>query len=299
MRMDSAPDLRDWTRRPERGSEPVVRFMVWLSLAIGRPASRPLVRAIAAYFFVFSPSARRHSRAYLERCLGRAPTLAERFAVFYAFSSTIHDRLFFLKDRYDVFDIQVHGGELFAEGGHLLMGAHFGSFEAMRAAGHHHGNRRVSMAMYEANIRLRAILGALNPQALGEVVQLGRLDSMLRLSARLEAGDLVGLLADRTFGEEPVHLVSFLGTPAPFATGPMRMAAALRRKVYMMVGIYRGGNRYELHFEELADFTNLDATAGRNAQVRAAIEKYASRLEHYCRAAPDNWFNFHDFWRER
>jgi predicted LPLAT superfamily acyltransferase len=33
--------------------------------------------------------------------------------------------------------------------------------------------------------------------------------------------------------------------------------------------------------------------------VRAAIEKYAARLEHYCRAAPDNWFNFHDFWRER
>ena len=47
MTMDSTPDLRDWTRRPERGSEPVVRFMVWLSLAIGRPASRPLVRAIA------------------------------------------------------------------------------------------------------------------------------------------------------------------------------------------------------------------------------------------------------------
>ena len=299
MRMDSTPDLRDWTRRPERGSEPIVRFMVWLSLAIGRPISRPLVRAIAVYFFVFSPSARRHSRVYLERCLGRAPTLGERFAVFLAFSSTIHDRLFFLKDRYDVFDIEVHGRELFAEGGHLLMGAHVGSFEAMRAAGHHHGHRRVSMAMYEANIRLRSILGALNAEALGEVVQLGRVDSMLRLSARLDAGDLVGLLADRTFGEEPVHRVNFLGAPASFPTGPMRMAAALRRKVYLMLGLYRGGNRYELHFEELADFTTLDATGGRDEKVRAAIEKYASRLEHYCRAAPDNWFNFHDFWRDQ
>lgn len=299
MRTDSTPDSADWTRRPERGSVPVVRFMVWLSLAIGRPASRPLVPAIAAYFFVFSPSARRNSRAYLERCLGRAPTLAERFALYLAFSSTIHDRLFFLKDRYDAFEIEVHGGDIFAEGGHLLLGAHHGSFEAMRAAGHHHGHRRVSMAMYERNTRLREILATINPQALGEVVPLGRVDSMLRLNARLEAGDLVGLLADRTFGEEPVHRVSFLGTPAPFATGPMRMAAALRRKVYMMVGLYRGGNRYELHFEELADFTALDATGGRDAQVRAAIEKYASRLEHYCRAAPYNWFNFHDFWRER
>ena len=299
MRTDSTPDSADWTRRPERGSAPVVRFMVWLSLAIGRPASRPLVPLIAVYFFVFSPSARRNSRAYLERCLGRAPTLSERFALYFAFSATIHDRLFFLKDRYDVYDIEVHGGDIFPEGGHLLLGAHLGSFEAMRAAGHHHGHRRVSMAMYERNTRLREILATINPQALGEVVPLGRLDSMLRLNARLEAGDLVGLLADRTFGEEPVHRVSFLGAPAPFATGPMRMAAALRRKVYMMVGLYRGGNRYELHFEELADFTALDATGGRDAQVRAAIEKYAARLEHYCRAAPDNWFNFHDFWRER
>lgn len=299
MRTGSTPDSADWTRRPERGSAPVVRFMVWLSLAIGRTASRPLVPAIAAYFFIFSPSARRNSRAYLERCLGRAPTLAERFALYFAFSATIHDRLFFLKDRYDVYDIEVHGGDIFAEGGHLLLGAHLGSFEAMRAAGHHHGHRRVSMAMYERNTRLREILAAINPQALGEVVPLGRVDSMLRLNARLDAGDLVGLLADRTFGEEPVHRVSFLGSPAPFATGPMRMAAALRRKVYMMVGLYRGGNRYELHFEELADFTTLDATGGRDAQVRAAIERYAARLEHYCRAAPDNWFNFHDFWRER
>jgi predicted LPLAT superfamily acyltransferase len=297
--MDSTPDSAHWTRRPERGSVPVVRFMVWLSLAVGRAASRPLVGGIAAYFFATSPSARRNSRAYLERCLGRAPTLAERFAVFLAFSSTIHDRVFFLRDRYDVFDIRVHGGELFAEGGHLLMGAHLGSFEAMRAAGHHHGQRRVSMAMFEANARLREILAAVNPEALGEVVPLGRVDSMLRLNARLEAGDLVGLLADRTFGEEPVHRVSFLGAPASFPTGPMRMAAALRRKAYLMVGLYRGGNRYELHFEELADFTTVEATGGRDARVRAAIEKYASRLEHYCRAAPDNWFNFHDFWRER
>ena len=296
MSAETGSASADWTRRPERGSAPVVRFMVWLSLAIGRPASRPLVRAIAAYFYAFSPTARRNSRAYLERCLGRAPTLRERFAVFYAFSSTIHDRLFFLKDRYDVFDVQVHGGELFPEGGHMLMGAHVGSFEAMRAAGHHHGHRRVSMAMWETNLRLRAILSAVNPQAMGDVVQLGRVDSMLQLCARMDAGDLVGLLADRTFGEEPVHRVSFLGTPAAFPTGPMRMAAALRRKVYLMVGLYRGGNRYELHFEELADFTTLDATGGRDARVRAAIERYAARLEHYCRAAPDNWFNFHDFW---
>jgi predicted LPLAT superfamily acyltransferase len=25
--------------------------------------------------------------------------------------------------------------------------------------------------------------------------------------------------------------------------------------------------------------------------------RYVERLEHYCRLAPYNWFNFYDFWR--
>jgi len=27
------------------------------------------------------------------------------------------------------------------------------------------------------------------------------------------------------------------------------------------------------------------------------LRRYAERLEHYCRIAPYNWFNFYDFWR--
>ena len=30
-----------------------------------------------------------------------------------------------------------------------------------------------------------------------------------------------------------------------------------------------------------------------------AFQRYADRLEHYCRLATDNWFNFYDFWEEQ
>ena len=29
------------------------------------------------------------------------------------------------------------------------------------------------------------------------------------------------------------------------------------------------------------------------------ITAYAQRLEHYAKSAPDNWFNFFDFWARR
>ena len=60
----------EWTQRPERGSLPVVRFMAWLSVAIGRGASRVLLRFIVLYFFVTGGAARRHSAEFLQRALG-------------------------------------------------------------------------------------------------------------------------------------------------------------------------------------------------------------------------------------
>jgi predicted LPLAT superfamily acyltransferase len=286
----------DWTRRPERGSLPLVRFMAWLSLAAGRGASRILLRAIALYFFVSSPAARATSREYLRRCLGREPRLAERFAHFMAFATTIHDRLYFLQERDDLFEVEVVGPEKLPATGVLLFGAHLGSFEALRAAGLRHGHRRVTMAMYEENARqLNGILAALSPDMLRDIVPLGHAGSMIALSERLDAGDLVGVLADRTLGAEPTLQVDFLGAPAAFPTGPMRMAAALRRPVFMMVGLYLGGNRYKVAFEPLADFSTV--AGDRTEAVADGVRAYAARLEHWCREAPFNWFNFFDFWR--
>jgi hypothetical protein len=78
----------------------------------------------------------------------------------------------------------------------------------------------------------------------------------------------------------------------------MRLAAVLRRPVVFMAGLYLGGNRYEVRFEPLADFSALPegGRAGRDALVHEAIERYARCLERNARRAPYNWFNFHDFW---
>jgi predicted LPLAT superfamily acyltransferase len=63
-----------------------------------------------------------------------------------------------------------------------------------------------------------------------------------------------------------------------------------------MAGLYRGGNRYHVVFDRVADFGSVGA-GERKAAVAAAIERYASLLEQHCRNDPYNWFNFYDFWR--
>ena len=66
-----------------------MRFMVWLSLTLGRQLSRTVLHGIAAYFLLFSPKAGRASRVYLQRILGRPPTLAERYRHILTFATKI------------------------------------------------------------------------------------------------------------------------------------------------------------------------------------------------------------------
>jgi hypothetical protein len=295
----SAAAAPEWTRRGERGSLPLYRFIVWFSLTLGRSPARVLLRIVAAYFLAFGGEAGRASREFLARCLGRRPTLCEQYRHVLTFASTLHDRVFFLRDRFDLFQLDVQGAELFDEGGALLMGAHLGSFEALRAAARGI-ERRVAMAMYEDNARkVNAVLMALAPHLRQDIVPLGRLDAMLELKLRLDEGAFVGLLADRTLeGDAQGQLeCDFLGHPARFPLGPMRMAAAMRARVIFMTALYRGGNRYDIRFEPLADFTGARGGRGeREALVRNAVRAYVARLEHHARSAPDNWFNFFPFW---
>jgi predicted LPLAT superfamily acyltransferase len=291
-----------WVANRERGSLPLLRFMTFVSLRLGRPASRLVLYGIAAYFFLFAPRARRAMRCYLRRALGREPHVSDRFRQILSFASTIHDRLYLLNERFELFDIDIDGVETIrrhcAEGaGVILMGAHLGSFEVTRAIGLRQQGLHVAMAMYEDNARkINAMLAAVNPRLVPDIIPLGTIDAMLRIRDRLEAGACVGVLADRTLRSEPLERVEFLGSPAGFPVNAMKAAAMLRRPVVFMAGLYRGGNRYHVVFEEIADFRDT-AAAARPAAVRQAIARYAALLERHCRSDPYNWFNFYDFWQ--
>ena len=289
-----------WARQPERGSALLLEMMMLMALRLGRPFSRALLHFISAYFFVFAPRARRHGRAYLRRALGREPTVVERYRQVFVFATTLLDRLYLTRERYDLLEISIEGEELMRAAlergqGAFLLGAHIGSFEMVSALGHRQPGLRVALAMYTENLGRVAARMGYGPGGTAEIIPLGQLESMLRIRDCLEEGKFVGMLADRTFRDAPRQSVPFLGEAALFPTGPMRAAAALRRPVIFMVGLYRGGNRYHVLFRTLADFSQ-PTPLGRETAVRAAIERYVALLEECCRSDPYNWFNFYNFW---
>jgi predicted LPLAT superfamily acyltransferase len=294
----------EWLGSRERGSALLLRAMAFVSLRAGRTLSRGVLYGIAVYFFLFAPGARRSSRRYLRLALGRSPGAKDRFRQILYFATCIHDRLFLVNEQYDCFHITIEGESLVrahldAGQGAFLLGAHLGSFELMRSVGRRQRGLHVSMAMYEHNAqKLKAVLAAINPAANPDIISLGEIDAMLRIAERLDRGAFVGVLGDRTLGDEAVQAVTVLGERAYLPVGPMRAAAVLRRPVIFMAGLYRGKNRYHVVFAQVADFSSIPA-GGRDAAVRTAIERYAALLDRYCRTDPYNWFNFFDFWRAR
>jgi predicted LPLAT superfamily acyltransferase len=297
------PAAAEWATHRERGSMTMLRIMTFLSLRLGRRAGRCVLYFIAAYFFAFAPAARRHARDYLRRALGREPTAGDRFRHVLTFASTIHDRVYLVNGRFDLFDIVVEGEHFVNDavrdgGGAFLMGAHVGSFEIIHALGRREPGPRVAMAMYEENARkVNSMLAAVNPAMKPEVIALGHMDAMLKIMECLDRGAFVGILGDRTLGDEPAERVEFIGRVARFPLGAMRAAALMRRPVVFMIGLYEGGNRYRVVFEPLVDFSAADGRQ-RDAAVQAAVARYARTLEKYCRSHPYNWFNFYDFWRD-
>ncbi len=294
-----------WIERKEIGNDFWVRVARRCGLSCGRRVTRALLYPTVLYFFFRRVPERRASRVYLERVLGRPVSFWNVLLHIHCFSCTILDRLYLLSERFKRFDIRTFGlPELdrALEGGKgvLLIGAHLGSFDALRVLSLERPEVKVRILLdIVQGERLSRVLNALNPALAASIINARDAGPAvaLKIKEALDENAIVALLADRGQPNNPTQSVSFLGHPAPLPTSPWLLAATLKVPVMLAFGLYRGGNRYDLHFDPFAD--SLVIARNQRAEALAQIlQRFADRLAHYARLAPYNWFNFYDFWHE-
>lgn len=294
---------KGWFEQKERGSPFLIRTILWIARHLGRTPARLLLYPITLYFLLFAARARRGSALYLRRIHGRPASFLEVARHIHTFAATILDRVYFLTGRFELFDIRLHGLEQVmqyadADRGCLLLGSHLGSFEVLRAIAVEQKKVRVKVLMYPAhNEFITNLLNTLNPDIADTVIPLGGPESLLKVKDALDEGIMVGMLGDRVAESDKVVRCDFLGGEIDFPAGPMLLALTLRAPVVLVFGLYRGGNRYDLHFELLSEGLEVKRSE-REAALEHWTRRYAERLEARVKDAPYNWFNFYDYWQD-
>lgn len=306
-----------WQSAEEGGSSRLIGAIGWMALRCPRPLVSLLLAPIAVYFVVVRRAAARNSRTFLAHVARHQPPdapkfptgLAGTFEHFRRFAQVVLDRVYFLRDPPATELITSVSGDqallqFFAQGrGVVLLGAHLGSFEALRASGRKSAEGgllpgplpRIRPVMYRANARkVQAFLDAINPRLSADVIELGAPDSLLVAAQAIERGELIGILADRTIEVRRTETVDFLGRPMVLAAGPFVMALALQAPIVFGCALLENG-RYRVHFDLLHDGSPIPR-AERAQAIRQIMGSYARHIERHVLQHPLNWFNFHEIW---
>ncbi|MFO0627054.1 MAG: hypothetical protein U0325_15705 [Polyangiales bacterium] len=293
--------MTGWLAARERGTVAGIRFVLWLATALGRPAARAFTAVLALYYVTVHRAVRRASRAFLRR-VGAPHGFWASYQHVLRFAHCAVDRVFLLRGATAGITLESHGTEHLraaqeAGRGAVLLGAHLGSFEALRAQAGARGYPVNIVGYFKNAAMINAVLAKVAPERALRVLHLepDGLEHVLALRERVEQGEFVAILADRHELSKRTAEVPFFGAPVRLPTGPFLLASVLKCPVFLTFGLFEEPGRYRMYCEPFADPLVIDRR-DREGALRDCAARYAARLEHYARMAPDNWFNFYDYW---
>ena len=296
-----------WSTSHESGSRWQLRFMRWMALNAPAILVNPMLWLISALYALNTKrSATRSSIHYLRRVLGREPSFQDRHRHARTFAHVFLDRVRLLSDGVEQFKVESAGhhliGDLHRLGkGAVLLGAHFGSFEALRAFDRELPGLVVRYLMFPDHApNSTALLREINPDVADKVIMLSNgQHAMMEVYEALERGEFVAFLGDRLPHTEIRAKVSmpFFGDAIDVPTSPYIAALAAKVPLIMCTSAWLRKDHYAVEFTMFHDGQPV-ARSERQDYIAGLARRYVERLEAVCRRHPYNWFNFFDIWRK-
>lgn len=295
-----------WSAQDEAGTPGLFRLVVFLTLRLPYWAQKPLIWIVCLVFAAWpGRTANAASRKFLAKILGREPSFREVHRHACEFAYVMLDRISVLARGAAGVRLEPQGQEVVSRcleqgRGGIFLGAHFGSFEILRAFENELPGLRVRHLMYQAHARSsQEILRYLNPEVAERVISLSNgPQAMLAVFDRLTDGEFVAFLGDR-LPEAAVGggvRVDFLDGQIEVPKSPYVAAMAARAPIIMCFAPRLGDRRYAPRFSLLYDGAPV-ARSERDAACKEMAQRYAKTLEELCIQHPFNWLNFFDIWR--
>lgn len=309
--------VQHWSSMRERGSIWGIRLMLFAYKVMGRTLASLLLYPIIGYFTLTAQKARQTSLQYLRKVYAfkgghplfpNEPTARHSFRHFMSFGRAALDKLAAWMGDIKRTDITWPNRELLLKHlrekqGAVLLGAHFGNIEVLRAIAEDNPELKMNVLVFTQHAQhFNNVLRALHPNNQVELIPVEQINvsTGVLLKERVERGEMVVILADR-ISEGTQHRsqrVSFLGESAAFPEGPFILASLLNCPVYLLFCLHTQKRHYSIHLEAFSERIRLPRKTRKEA-LHEVIQLYASRLEKLCLQAPYQWFNFYDFWQEQ
>jgi len=294
-----------WSKSHETGSRRQLRCLRWIALNAPAVFVNPMLWLISfGYALNKRRSATQGSIIYLRRVLGREPRFRDRHRHARTFAHVFLDRVRLLYGGVDHFKIEAKGqsliGDLHRQGkGAVLLGAHFGSFEALRAFDRELPGLVVRYLMFPDHApNSTALLRELNPGVADRVISLSNgQHAMMEVYEALERGEFVAFLGDRMPNPDIRAKVSmpFFGDAIDVPTSPYIAALAAKVPLILCTAAWLKRDHYAVEFTLFHDGKPVPR-AQRQDYVAGLARRYVEQLEKLCRCYPYNWFNFFNIW---
>ena len=298
-----------WARTGESTFVAGVWFLYWVHRLFGRLPFRFCLSPVVFCYWIFQSSARNASLDYLRRLqLARGvfpsmPGIRTSLAHFSCFAETLLDKTLAAAGRYPRNRLRIEGhdvllADMHAGRGGVIITAHMGCLELMQASANFRPGLRINILVHTAHAqRFNRILARLNPASTVRLLQVSDFSApvAMMLADRVAAGEMIAIAGDRipVTGDRTLQ-VPFLGSPAPFPSGPYLIASLLACPVYLMACLHEGSG-YHAIVHKLADRIVLPRR-DRMAVMTGFATSFATWLEDRVCESPLDWFNFFPFW---
>ena len=303
--------MKHWAQMEERGIIWGMQLLLKVNLLFGSKVLRVFLYPVVSYYWLVNRSGRAASQAYLQRVAGLLPAsalsgnLRDSYRHFISFANAIIDKLAAWSGALSLDDVDYRGrdallAQIKSGRGALLLGSHLGNLEVCRMIADLDNAIPINVLVHTQHAeKFNQLLRQINADSGLNLIQVSDISAAtaIVLSDKIESGELVIITADRTpvSQNSRVSRAEFLGSDAWFPQGPFILGALLKCPVYTLFCLKQQG-RQVIYFEHFSDGLTFPRKI-REQALQQTVQRYATRLEHYCLMEPLQWFNFFDFWR--
>lgn len=284
-----------------RGGTAGYGIFIFLLQNVNIQISYALLRAVAAYFWVFSNKSPLLYFYQTRLNFSGWNSYKAVYKNYVMLGQCLLDKIVVMAGIKNKFTYDFIGEEFLHElanskTGGIIIGAHFGNWEI---AGHllKRINIKVHIVMLDAeHEKIKALLQNVSKEKLSIIPIKNNFDHLYAIEHALANGELIAIHGDRFLPGAKTVTCTFLGEDALFPTGPFYMASKFKVPVSYVSAVKKGKFHYRLNATkpELLNYTYKLKT--QNQDLRKLLEPFVMNLEKLVEENPTQWFNFYHFW---